>query len=83
MVRVEPLGAPQHDPWTDFDNVTRQRAAVFRPGHRPRGGADPQPVVIIPNNCDNTHNSVCGVAQATVAAANLPPIPGALGLTIW
>jgi len=71
----------KHDPWTDFDNVTHANERPYSDlAADLAAGQVPSLSFIIPNNCDNTHNSTCGVAVGDAwLAANLPPILGALG----
>jgi hypothetical protein len=76
----------KHEPWTCFSNLdhARERPYVDLVSDI-AAGTLPNLVFVIPNNCQNTHNSTtpgCGIADGDAwLAANLPALRTALGPT--
>jgi phosphatidylinositol-3-phosphatase len=69
----------KHDPWTNFSNLDHSNerpyadlAADIARGHLPRLA------LVVPNNCNNSHDCSAAVSDAWLAA-NVPAILGALG----
>lgn len=74
----------KHDPWTDCSNLNHLREKPYSDlATDIAQDSLPNLVFIIPNNCDNTHNSStagCGVSDGdNWLATHLPAIQAALG----
>ena len=71
----------KHDPWTDFTNVDHTNEVPFSQlAADEAGGTLPDLAFVIPNNCDNSHNSGCSVAAGdTWLSRNVPAMLDAVG----
>ena len=81
---IPALYTRKHDPWTDFSNLDSTRARPYSDlAADLAAGTLPRLAFLIPNNCDNSHNTGdegCAVADADAwLAAHLPPVLAALG----
>ncbi len=64
----------KHDPWTDFDNLTHTNEVPFSQlAYDEAAGTLPNLAFVIPNNCDNSHNSGCTVGEADTWLSNHVP----------
>jgi hypothetical protein len=72
----------KHDPWTDFSNLDHSNERPFGDlATDEAGGTMPDLAVVIPNNCDNSHNTPgCSVTTGdNWLAAHLPAMISAVG----
>jgi len=71
----------KHDPWTDFSNLDHSNERPYTDLAADEAGSTlPNLAFVIPNNCDNSHDSGCPVAFADAwLAANVPAMLDALG----
>jgi len=71
----------KHDPWTDFSNLDHLDERPYSDLALDEAASTlPNLAFVIPNNCDNSHDSGCTVAFADAwLAANVPAMLDALG----
>ncbi len=75
------LYSRKHDPWMDWANVDHDNAVPFTQLAADIGAnALPNLAFVIPNNCDNTHDTGCPVDTGDVwLASHLPAMISAVG----
>ena len=70
----------KHDPWTHFRNLNHQNERPFSDlAADIAAGTLPRLAFVIPNNCDNTHNSNCTAAGDPWLSKHVPAMLAAVG----
>jgi acid phosphatase len=78
-----PLYTRKHDPWTDFSNLDHNNERVYSDlALDIANNTLPNLAYVIPNNCDNSHNTGCTVTIGdTWLSNNLPAMIAAVDTT--
>lgn len=78
---ASPLYTRKHEPWTDFSNLNHNNERIYSDlAIDITNHTLPTLAFVIPNNCDNMHNTGCTVTFGdTWLSNNLPAMIGAVG----